>query len=499
MSSLIKASFWLSLSELAFNLSGYVIHALMGRILDTAGYGRFSIIVTFTTMVIILIGRGLPISMSKYLSEVHKNDANQIFKIKKAALFLQWAVIVIVTLIYLALAPVFARILNDPTLTPLFQVSSLIIPAFALASFYAYYFTGIQEFGKKSFLKFFRSVAKIIFIVGLGYYFKVFGAIAGQALAPLSVYLVGYFLDPFSKVKNKKKPGFKNFAADRLLMKKLVHFAWPIVLFMLFYEFMITLNLYFVKAILQDDSLAGIYNAAMTVSRIPYYLFFFMSVILLPKVSESVARGLKKKTEKLLNQAFKYLLLGLFPTITILYLFSDSAMLFFYGSQYAAAGPIMSLLIIGFGFLTVFYVLTFVLNGAGLNKFPMYASLFGSVLNAVLNYFLIKSYGLAGSALATTITAAIILLIAFFYANKKIARFISAFSIAKYLAASLAIFWIGSYLSQGRYIFILWSFLLIAIYFIFIIIMRELGRKDYQYLIKALSRNKKDRALNKKI
>ncbi|MFO7806835.1 MAG: flippase [Candidatus Moraniibacteriota bacterium] len=491
MSSLIRASFWLSLSELAFNLSGYIIHALMGRILDTADYGRFSIIITFTTMVIILIGRGLPISMSKYLSEITQDKANGYFRVKKAALYLQLTVVSCVTLIYFLISPIFAKLLNDPSLTNLFRISSLIIPAFAMASFYAYYFTGIQEFGKKSFLKFLRSIAKIFFIVGLGYFFKVTGAIIGQALAPLVVYITGYFIDPFSKLKCKKEPSFKNTPLDKNLMKKLAQFAWPIILFMLFYELMISLNLYFVKAMLREDALAGIYNAAMTVSRIPYYLFFFMTVILLPKISESTSAGTKEKTQKLLQKAFKYLFLGIFPTVTILSLFSGSAVRFFYGAGYSAAGPVMSILIIGFGFLTIFYVLTFVLNGSGFNKFPMYISLLGVILNAFLNYFLIKEMGLLGSALATTITSGIILLAAIIYSNRKIIKFINVFSITKYLAASLIIYWAGTFLTQGRYIFILWSILLMALYITLMIIMKEIGKKDYDYIIKSLKKQKK--------
>jgi stage V sporulation protein B len=441
-------------------------------------------------MIIILIGRGLPISMSKYLGETNKNKTNNFFKIKKNAFFLQMVVVILVTSIYFFLAPIFAKILKDPSLTTLFQISSLIIPGFALASFYSYYFTGIQEFGKKSFLKFFRSITKIFFIVGLGYYFKVTGALIGQALAPFSVYLLGYVLDPFTKAKCRKKASFQNPPLEKKLIKKMAHFAWPIVLFMLFYEFMISLNLYFVKAMLQDDALTGVYNAAITVSRIPYYLFFFMTVILLPKISESTSQGIKKETQNLLQKSFRYLFIGLFPTVTVLHLFSDSAISFFYGNGYSSGGPIMSVLIFGFGFLTVFYVLTFVLNGAGLNKFPMYISITGALLNAGLNYILIKQLGLAGSALATTITSALILLITLVYSNRKIIKFVNVFLLAKCLVASLVIYQAGLLLTQGKYIFIVWSTLLIILYLFLLIFFREINKKDLIYLKQFFNKSK---------
>ena len=483
MSNLVKASFWLSLSELAFNISGYIIHALMGRILDPAGYGRFSIIITFTTMIIILIGRGIPISTSKYLSEVTGDKINGYYDIKKSALFIQTLLVTVVTLIYFLLAPFFAKILNDPSLTILFQVSSLIIPPFALASFYAYYFTGIQDFKKKSFLKFLRSILKIIFIVGFGYFFKVIGAIIGQALAPLLVYLTGYLIDPFTKFRLRKKKGFRNNPLDYVLMKKLAGFAGPIVLFMLFYEFMLSMNLYFIKVMLGSDDLTGIYSAASTVSRIPYYLFFFMTIILLPKISELIASQNEERTKKLLEKAFKYLFISLIPITVILSLFSESAIRFFYGSQYTSAGAIMSILIFGFAFLTVFYIITFVLNGAGKNRFPVATSLFGALLNGILNWILIQKMGITGSALATTITAFIIMVWALIYANRKIVRFINFRAILKYLLASLLLYLLGwLFFEQGRFIFILWSSVLLAIYLIIMITLRELNSRDWQYL-----------------
>jgi stage V sporulation protein B len=489
MSSLIKISFWLSLAELIFNISGYIIHALMGRILDPAGYGRFSLIITFTTMVIVLIGRGVPISTSKYISEIVTDKTNQYYDIKKAALFLQTLIILAVTAVYFLLAPVFANLLNDESLTPLFRISSLIIPTFALSSFYAYYFNGIKAFKEVAFLKIWRAFLKVIFIVSLGYLYKVKGAIIGQALAPFVVFLTSFFIDPFNKFRLKSKKGFKNNPLNLNLSKKLAIFAGPIVVFMLFHEIMLSMNLYMVKAILQQDSLTGIYSAAATVSRIPYYLFFFMTIILLPKVSELIATKQEEKAQSLLQKAFKYLFLLLTPITLLLSLFSESAIRFFYGSAYTSAGAIMSILIFGFAFLTVFYILTFVLNGAGKNKFPVIVSVSGTLINAFLSYYLIKEMGLIGSAIGITLTSFLVMIWVILYTNKKIVKFIELFSILKYLLASIFIYFLGlHFFDQGRFIFILWSSILFAIYLILMFIAKEIGIQDWNYFKKSFKK-----------
>ena len=482
MVSIVKASIWLTLAELTFNLSGYIIHAFLGRFLGPTEYGRFSLVITLTTMIVILIGRGVPIAMSKYLSEF-LDDKERILTTRRRAAFIQFILVTIITLFYLFLAPVFAKLLGDETLIPLFRISSLIIPAFALASFYIYYFNGLQEFEKQSVLKFVRSIAKVTLILGLGYYFKTIGAIVGQALAPLSVFITAYILDPLRKYKQKKNIESKK---TTNLTKKLLHFAWPIILFMLFYESMITIDLYLVKALLESDYKTGIYNSALTVGRIPYYAFYFLTIILLPKISQSTAKGVTKQTKTLMQKTFRFLFMFLIPIITLLSFFSYSALNFFYGSKYLLAETSLSVLAFGLGFLTVFYILTFVLNGAGRNKFPMLIAFVGAILNTILNYIFIKNWGLIGSAWATTITAFIIMAIGLIYVSKKISSFIQPVSLIKYIVASFIIYKLASvFFSQGKILFVLWSIILFAIYLIILIIIQELKKEDWNFLVKS--------------
>lgn len=489
MSKLVKASLWLSLSELAFNLSGYVIHAVLGRTMEPAEYGRYSLIVTFSTMIIMLIGSGIPTAMSKYLSEIFNTHPEYIPVIKKTGAKLQLVVISIVTIIYFFLAPVFSALLNDPSLTRLFQISSLIIPAFALASFYFYYYTGIHEFSKQAILKFTRSIAKVVFIVGLGVYFKSAGAVLGQAIAPFTVFIDAYFLDPFRKHKSKVIEPAQNYEFH---WKKLLNFAWPITLFMIFYELMISIDLYLVKALLKDDLQTGIYNAALTVGRIPYYAFYFLTIILLPKISQTTSQGLGNETKKTLRTSMRLLFMFLFPFVAILSLFSESAIRFFYGAKYSAAGPSMSVLVIGVGFLTVFYILSFVLNGAGKNKVPMYIALVGSIINFMLNYVFIKKYGLIGSATATTVTSLLAMLFSVSYTIKNISPLLSISSLIKYIVATIIIYVSGKFLfEQGRFIFIFWSFLLLAGYIGILYLLKEVKASDKALVLQLIKRKNK--------
>ncbi len=498
MSNIIKASIWLTLSELFFNLSGYVTHSVLGRTLGPAEYGRYGLIITIATMIVVLIGRGVPVAMSKYLGEIYKTNPEEIKHIKKVSWEVQIILIAITTLVYYFLAPVFAYFLRDNSLIPLFKLSTLIIPAFAGASFYVYYFTGIHQFNVQSALKFFRGLSKIFFIILLAMLFKTKGAIVGHILAPLSVFFLAFAFDRKNKKQLDKKLNIPkkdsfNTKTEKEILPKLTHrillnFAWPITLFMLFYEIMITIDLYMVKGILQNDTLTGFYNASLTVGRLPFYAFYFLTIILLPKISETTAKKSDKHTKKVMSSAMRFLFMLIIPAITLLAIFAPSALQLFYGSAYFGAVSTLRILTIGLGFLTIFYILAFVLNGAGYNKIPMWTALGGMIINGILNFYLISHLGIMGAAIATTTTSFLIMIIAIIKTEKRVASFLNFIPILKYFITTAVIGIIAFYLPQGEFIFIFWSILLIIFYFIILWLLKEIKRTDLQTLKSALTK-----------
>lgn len=482
---IVKSVFWLTTAEIIYSLSGYVIHAGVGRILGPEEYGRYSLVVTLTTMIIMLVGWGIPSAMSKYLSEIYESRPELINPIKQQTIKLQVIVIGALTLIFFLASPLISRALNDPSLTSIFRLSSLIIPSFAAASFYFYYYTGIHRFNIQSSLKVTRSLARVLFIVALAYFFRIEGTVIGYILAPLTVFFAGWTIDRFWI--SRKYPKNTKGSFD---WKKLINYAWPITLFMLFYEILISLDLYFVKAILHDDYLTGIYNGSLTVGRIPYYLFYALSIVLLPTISRSTSSNNLAETKKIISQSLRIMIMLLLPTVIILHAYATPIINLFYGSGYSGAAAPMQVLVFGVGFLTVFYVMSYVFNGAGMVKIPMYISLFGLVLNAALNYFMIQAYGIMGSAIATSVTSIIIMLIMLFYIHKHFQGLIGFSSFFKMLFAVLLMYALSLFFTATNAAFMIWSVILFAFYLLLLYLFRELKKEDLDLLKKIISRNK---------
>lgn len=482
---LVKSFFWVTVSEVVYNFSAYVIHSGMGRILGPAEYGRFGIVVTLTTMIVVLIGQGVPTAMAKYLGEIYDTKLGLIPTIKRQTAKIQFALIGSVTILFFLLSPVISWLLGDPSLTNLFRLSSLVIPAFALASFYFYYYTGLHQFNTQAWLKTIRSVARLGFILGLALYLKAYGlalegAIVGYIFAPFFVYLAANFFDPYKKLKPE----------GTFPWRKLLQYAWPMTLFLIAYEFLITIDLYLVKGILRDDTLTGLYNGAITVGRIPYFLFYALTIIILPAVSKSTSSNNHAETKKLIGQSLRLMTMFLLPIAILMAVYSPQIIQLFYGKQFlGAAGP-MSILMSGVAFLTIFYVMAFALNGAGKVKAPMTIAFVGLATNIVLSYFFIRAYGLTGAAVATSITSFVAMALVLGYSYRFFGYLFKFSSFVKILFASAILYFASTFFHGGYYIFILWSAILFSLYILILVIFREFGSRELD-LVKQLLKKKK--------
>ncbi len=492
MKKFSQALVWLTLSEVIYNIGGYIIQSSLGRILGPEEYGRYGLVVTLTTMIIILIGNGIPTAMSKYLSEVFASHPEKILGIKYQAMRLQFVLMFTVTIIFFLAAPLIARALHDPTLTPLFRFSSLIIPAFAAASFYFYYYTGLHFFRLQAFLKTIRSLARVLFIVGFAYFYGVHGAISGYIAAPLFVFAVALLCDFIATHRYFPTLKQSSFQSTALFSgKTLLAYAWPLTLFLLFYEFILTLDLYFVKALLGSDYLTGIYNAAITVGRIPYYLFYALTIILLPAISKTTAERDTKETEALVNKSLRLMTFLLFPLVTLLIAYANQSLHFFYGAKYAEAVIPMSIYAIGVGFLTVFYVLSFALNGAGLVKIPMKLTLAGLVGMVTLNFLLIPQYQLVGAALSTTLVSLVLMAGILYYTEHHFHVHLSLRMVIVSCLSSIFLALCAQVLPHGTLSFFLSGSVLFLLHFVILKRTGILTEHDLAPLLKLLPRNKR--------
>lgn len=411
MKKAFTASFlFLLVAEVVYNISSYLINAGVGRLLGPAEYGRYSVVAGFATMFTILVARGVPTAMAKRISE-HTGDWSKIRAIVHTATTLQWIVVSTVTLVYFLCAPLFARAFSDPSLTILFYLSALILPFFALSSFKVLYFNGLKAYTFLSVIKLTRGIMRVVMIVGLAFFFSTQGAIVGAAIAPLLVYIIATVLDRVYIAKPVVTE-----LAQKYPWKDLASYAWTFMLFLLFYEFYMRIDMYLIKAMLGDDLQTGLYRAAMTIAMIPYFAIFAVTFILFPTMS-----GLAKKKDfvgirKLLNNVLLLLGVTLPAAALFFFFFGEFVTVLLYGESFRAAASLIPYMLGGTVFGTVFYVFASVFNGAGYTKLTAGIVAAAVALSISANMYFLPRYGIEAAAMVFSYTSILMGLTALFAA-----------------------------------------------------------------------------------
>jgi len=480
--------FWLGLAEILFYISGFIVHSAAGRILGPADYGVYGIIITLTILIASLIGNGIPIAMSKFLSAELTKKPELIPSIKRKAALAQLLLMAIITAGFFFGAPLIANLLHDPGLTRLLRISAFIIPCYAADSFYFYYYTGIHQFNMQSVLKALRSILRVAIIVGLGYFLSLEGFITGYIYVSLAVFLIALVIDQLIYAKHFKAKSI----TDAFSTKKLLVYALPITGFLVLYQTLISLDLFAVKAILRDDYATGLFNGAFTISQIPNYLFYALTIVLLPVISHSTANEHKQKTTDAINLAFRMMTILLVPIIALIIGYAKPLMVFFFGAPYAAGAGALQFMAFGVGLLTLFYVMSFAFQGAGKVIIPLKIAFFAMFLNGGLNLLLVnQNLGIVGAGIATSITAIFVTLALFYYLKKEFSASLKISSLLKIFFAGLFIFLLSFFLPGQGLLFIFSGGFLFLLYLGLLYFLKEIDSQDLSLILSMLPGKRK--------
>lgn len=473
--SLSRSVGLLFLAEFAFYISGYLVQMGAGRLLGPADYGAYSLVITLTLLVANLIGGSIPLAMSKFLSENAKNQPALIPIIKRQGAYIQAIFMGLLTLAFYLTAPAIAEMLGDPSLAKLFSMAAFIIPLYAADSFYFYYYSGTQRFAIQSLLKLVRALLRIIVILGLGYFFQLKGIVTGYLIVPLVVFLMAFLIDHRTA---SKAPQGSEASAPVFPLRNFLHLAFPITFFLVLFEILVSFDMYVIKHFFEDDALAGLYNAALTVARIPSYLFYALTLLLLPLIAASSAVQDHAKTRALITQALRFMLIFSFPFFAFALAYPRTLVTLFFGEAFVAAAAFLPSLALGIGLLSIIYVLGFAYQGAGRIRIPILFLLLGLALNILFDVLLLPSLGLAGLPLAKLTGSS--LLFAFFLVS--LARSfkvpVQIISAGKMLVAATLIFFTARLIGDfPTALFMVGPFLFLG-YFFLLYIFKEITAAD---------------------
>lgn len=462
-----------------FMLSGYLISVILARGLGPVEYGVYGVTLSVLGWIEMVASAGIPGATAKLISQ-HESKAPQV---EETAIVLLLMVSLMLFLSCWFFAPAFARLFDIPTGRQLFRLAILDIPISGMYLAYQGILYGHQRFGTLSRGLIVYSLTKlvgtlILYILGL----SVSGALVVNVLATTGVMVYLALKFPLA-----------GFQPSYALLGPMLHIALPMGLYLIALQVLLNLDLWSLKSLwLGGGEVIGLYVAALNVAKLPVVVPSVLSGVLFASLSWALARRDEAMARRYIHGAARFALVILLPSCTLLALHAEAAMMFLYSDVYAAAGLYLSLQLIAFGLLVFLDIFLHALMAAGKHYQSAGILLALIPVASLFNLVFIPQFGAIGAATSLVLTIFLGTTIATICTYQRFGSLIPLSTLVRVSMATGFIVLISSKISiEGPWL-ILKLIVLIGVYTLLLIILKELSRQD----LKALALWQKGTTLN---
>ncbi|MFH1413983.1 MAG: oligosaccharide flippase family protein [Candidatus Omnitrophota bacterium] len=453
----------IGLAQIILVSCNWGIHIGLARLWGPELYGMFAVIISILVWFEILANSGIPATVKKFIAENEEHASS----IMNVAIRMEMILTVAICLIIFVTAPLIASLLNDKRLTFYLRLAAVDVPFMAYYMLFHNTLGGLRHFVRNAIAIAVYGISRIgsiLLLVLMG--FSLNGALIGNIIASIVALFVAKYL-----------VGIKQKAA-KYDWKKVVKFATPYTLYCFVYHFLMCLDLLLVKALIQEPAQSGFYASATSFARVPYFVFYSLTITLLPCLSNSISQGDRESTKRYINQALRFLLILLIPGIMLITATSGELISLVYSSTYLAAGSILSILIFGAGFLCCFLTLNTILVANNELKKVLLISILLVPIDLILNWKLIPLYGTQGAAIATTLTMLLGCCFSAIFVFRRFGTLIALPSFLKVVVASLIISLLCRVFYTAGPLLLLKYSILYVVYFLLLYVSREIRKDD---------------------
>lgn len=448
-----------------FVLGAYIIHIYGGRRLGAGLYGTFGVVLSLLTISYIFVSNGISQAVSKEIA-LYPNSAKKIFHI---GLFIHFILAAVIALIVSGLAGGLAGFFKDHNLVMPLRICGAVIFVRGIFFVFTAALNGLKRFSEENILVGIYSIirpAAVLILIGLG--FGVSGAIFGFLIASIFATAIGIPMmagaanEPHNvKIKDILKPAIANiliFGSMAVLMN---------------------IDLLFVKRFMLGMDSTGLYTAAAAFSKAPYWFCFAFGSVALPLVASSFGRGDFPQCKIYISQVIRYSTLIFLPLIVILSATSKDLIVLFYKPDYGLAGPPLRILMFGIWFVGLASIMAHLMIAIGSERLMAFISVIAIVLDVVLNSSLIPRFGLNGAAMATSLSAFVLLLASGWCVIKRIGIDITPLTLCR-LAILSIILYLAPHISVFEKLPLLVNYVILyAGFALGLILTREIGPNDW--------------------
>ncbi|NOQ91102.1 MAG: oligosaccharide flippase family protein [Flavobacteriaceae bacterium] len=388
-----------------------MVMLLITRTFGSAVFGRYTIVLTFSQLIVLIFTFGFPSGVIRLLTDQsHYNEIPKTNFIKKILWITFISSITISILIYFLSEPIAVNIFKDRSLITYLKVLSFFITPLMFHEVLLNIFRGKKEYRKYNLFLFILPplLFLIIFYMIYNYLYNEISVILSFGLSILIVFLTEIVF--LKGIKNSIKLDYPTSLLFKLSLPMMISGT---VLFLLSWT-----DIFMLGAMVSSEEV-GIYNVAFKISSIGLVIILVFNVVIGPKISELYNTNEIKKLRETIIKTTQLITLTTIPIFLILIIFRKDILSFF-GSDFVSGET--TLVILSFSVLinAISGNVDQILNMTNHHRLMKNITVFCLAENIILNFILIPGYGINGAATASLITNISLNIISIYYIKKKL-------------------------------------------------------------------------------
>ncbi len=449
----IKGALILAISNILIKIIGAVFKIPLTRIVGDYAMGLYNTAYTYYTILLTIATAGLPIAISKMISESRAlgkySLAKRIFKMALltcASLGLFGTVVMLVapSVLEAFFPSAYAVLFNNPDTIASFWTLAPAVLFISVTAAFRGYFQGHNDMLPTALSQLTEALCRLfvglalasVFInIGLAQKFVAAGAIFGITVGTL---LAGVLLFSIYLHRKKKNPADVDLSDDTTgnkgIFKNLMSIAIPVTIGALVINLTNFIDTIMIPSRLSSigvydlervTELFGIYTSyAVSLFNLVPNVLISINASITPVVAAAYARGDKEELHKTLTSALRLVIIISAPAAIGISVLAEPilSLLFGAGESASIAAGALTILSLGSLFLCISSLVSTILQSLGKANIPVYNMLIGAGFKLIANFFLIAIPGveLLGAATGTVACYAIISILNLIY----LARFI---------------------------------------------------------------------------
>ncbi|MEE9293703.1 MAG: polysaccharide biosynthesis C-terminal domain-containing protein [Phycisphaerae bacterium] len=469
----------LSLASAAAVLLGYGVHVVAARWLTPVSYGRFVIVVSVIALIKNLQGSLLLPGLFKSVSEDHRRLGAAL------GVAVRWYSAASIGLLVLVLiaAPVLGLAFGDAALMGLFMLAAIELPFSAMMNLGDRLLKGLRRYGVVATMMATYSVTRtcgacVLILLGVG----VAGGVVGLALGSIVAGALAFFL----LVRERKLMPSEPYPP---MLRRALSWTAMAIPTVSARAALMAMDLWMVKAMMDDPVAAGLYGVAYTVSRLPHFITQGLVGAVFPRVSGALAEGSNALARSVSAEAMRLLIIVFVPICVLVAGSASEIAAFLFSAKYAGAGAPLSLLIISMScsaYLSLMLALIAAADHPGVRMAVVVALL---PVGAGLNLLLIPRLGLEGAATASLITLGLGAVIAGLLAYSYVRAVPPLWSCLRCVTAGGVVYAMGRAWAPTGWSVIGKLAALGTLYLVVLFLLREFQKEDLSVIRRAILRS----------